>query len=224
MIRAALRFLATLVAGYAILVAAGLAVFRFLDPPATPLMAIRALSGEAVDHRPVPIELVSPVLRRSVVAAEDARFCLHAGIDFQAVQEAIEDYEETGRARGASTITMQLARNLFLWPGGGAARKAIEAPIALALDALWPKRRILEVYLQVAEWGPGMFGAEAAARRHFGKAAAALGPREAATMAAVLPSPIRWSAARPTAHVLRRAGTIDARADRLGRDLTRCFL
>src|SRR3546814_6044490 len=117
----------------------------------------------------------------------------------------LEDYDETGRLRGASTITMQVARNLFLWPGGGFVRKALEAPLALLLDALWPKRRILEVYLNVAEMGGGLFGAEAAARAHFDHPAARLGANEASRLAAILPNPRHWDAARPSAYEIGRA-------------------
>jgi hypothetical protein len=117
----------------------GLVLFRFLDPPATPLMVIRSIErGSWVSYRPVQLSAINPALARAVIASEDARFCFHRGIDLGAVQEALDDYEETGRLRGASTITMQVARNLFLWPGGGFVRKAIEVPMAVALDFAWP--------------------------------------------------------------------------------------
>lgn len=202
----------------------GMALFRFADPPATPLMLIRSIEGGGwIAYRPVALEAVAPALARAVIASEDARFCLHRGIDMGAVQEALDDYGETGRLRGASTITMQVARNLFLWPGGGFLRKAVEAPLALALDFAWPKRRIIEVYLNIAETGPGLFGAEAAAQAHFNKPAARLSEAEAARIAAVLPNPIRWSAARPTAYIERRAGTIRARMGQLGREQLACL-
>lgn len=196
----------------------GLLLFRFVDPPATPLMVIRSIErGALVRQDSVALPTIAPTLTQAVIAAEDSRFCMHRGIDLGAVQEALEDYEETGRLRGASTITMQVARNLFLWPGGGFVRKAIEAPLALALDALWPKRRIMEVYLNIAEMGDGLFGAEAAARAHFNKPAARLSSAEAARLAAVLPSPIRWNAARPTAYIERRTAIIQARMAQLNR-------
>ena len=202
----------------------GLLLFRFVDPPATPLMLIRSIErGGWIDYRPAGLETVAPALARAVIASEDSRFCFHRGIDLGAVQEAWDDYGETGRLRGASTITMQVARNLFLWPGGGFVRKAIEAPLALALDFTWPKRRIIEVYLSIAETGPGLFGAEAAARAHFGKAAARLSETEAARIAAVLPNPVRWSAARPTAYIERRAGIIRGRMGQLGREQIACL-
>jgi monofunctional biosynthetic peptidoglycan transglycosylase len=158
-----------------------------------------------------------------VVAAEDGRFCSHNGIDFDAVGDAMADYEERGRLRGASTISMQVARNVFLWTGGGVVRKAIEAPLALALDALWPKRRVMEVYFNIAEWGPGIFGAEAAAQHYFHKPAAALSSFEAARLAAILPNPLRWSAAQPTAYIEHRAGVIQTRMLQLNRTQTACL-
>jgi monofunctional biosynthetic peptidoglycan transglycosylase len=164
----------------------------------------------------VSLKQVAPFLPRAVIAAEDNRFCQHRGIDFGAVQEAIEEREETGRVRGASTITMQVARNLFLWPGGGYPRKAVEAALALTIDLLWPKRRIIEVYLNIAEWGDGVFGAEAAARHHFGKSAAQLSQHEAALLAATLPSPRKWHAGRPGPYVQSRSLMLLGRASGLG--------
>ncbi len=194
----------------------GLLLWRFVDPPATPLMLIRmAERGETIRYDPQPLSAMPASLVRAVIASEDGRFCLHQGIDMGAVQEALDDYEETGRLRGASTITMQVARNLFLWPGGGFVRKGLEAPLALALDAVWPKRRIIEVYLNIAEMGPGLFGAEAAARQHFGVPARQLNETQSARLAAILPSPNRWSAARPTTYIERRTGVIRNRIGQL---------
>lgn len=201
----------------------GLVAYRWVDPPATPLMGLRALAGETIRYRPVPLAQVAPALALAVVASEDARFCLHAGIDLGAVRDAIEDYQESGRLRGASTITMQVARNLFLWPGGGFVRKGLEMPLALAIDAFWPKRRILEIYLGIAEMGPGLFGAEAAAQAHFGRLASALNQAQAARLAAILPNPNLWSAARPTAYIERRTGQIQGRMAQLGPAQTNCF-
>ncbi|WP_374303754.1 monofunctional biosynthetic peptidoglycan transglycosylase [Ferrovibrio sp.] len=195
----------------------GLLLFRFIDPPATPLMVIRSVErGAWIAYRPVRLEEIAAGLPRAVIASEDGRFCLHRGIDLGAVQEALEDYEETGRLRGASTITMQVARNLFLWPGGGFARKAIEVPLALALDALWPKRRIMEVYLNIAEMGAGLFGAATTAQAYFNRVPGRLTESQAARLAAILPAPTRWNAATPTAYVERRTGTIMARMAQLG--------
>jgi len=190
--------------------------YRVVDPPITPLMLIRQHEGATLTRRNVSLSRIAPALPRAAIAAEDNRFCQHHGIDFDAVQDAIEESEETGRLRGASTITMQVARNLFLWPGGGYPRKAVEAGLALTIDALWPKRRIIEVYLNIAEWGDGVFGAEAAARHHFGKSAAQLSSHEAALLASTLPSPRRWHAGRPGAYVQRRAQMIQGRIGQLG--------
>lgn len=201
----------------AVAVLAGLILlYRFVDPPLTPLMLIRLVQGEGLQHSSRPLAAIDRDLPRAVIAAEDNRFCRHWGVDWSAVGEALEDFDERGRLRGASTITMQVARNLFLWPGGGFLRKAVEVPLAFAIDLAWPKRRIIEVYLNIAEWGPGTFGAEAAARLHFGKPAARLTRREAALLAAILPSPRHWAAARPSAYIQRRAGIIAGRIDKLG--------
>jgi len=202
----------------------GLLLFRFVTPVVTPLMLIRSVErGAPVRHHSVALSAVAPSLRSAVVAAEDSNFCLHAGIDLRAVRDALHDYRATGRVRGASTITMQVARNLFLWPGGGALRKGVEIPLALAVDALWPKRRILEVYLGIAEMGPGIFGAEAAARAHFGVAAAALTAEQSARLAAVLPNPIHWSAATPGAYVRARARAISTQSARLSAAQSACL-
>lgn len=217
MFRLLRRLLLLLLAALALFWGGGLLLFRFIDPPATPLMLIRSVErGAAVRYRPLPLSAQSMALARAVMVAEDSRFCLHRGIDLGAVRDALDDYEETGRLRGASTIPMQVARNLFLWPGGGFVRKALEAPLALALDALWPKRRIMEVYLNIAEMGPGLFGAGAAAEVHFGQPAGRLSETQAARLAAVLPNPNRWSAGSPTAYIQRRTGTIQARMAQLG--------
>lgn len=206
------RLLVLLLAALAIFWGGGLLLFRFIDPPATPLMLIRSIErGAAVRYRPLPLNAIAPGMVRAVMVAEDSRFCLHRGIDLGAVQDALDDYEETGRLRGASTIPMQVARNLFLWPGGGFVRKGLEAPLALALDAFWPKRRIMEMYLNIAEMGPGLFGVGVAAEAHFGLPAGQLSEQQAARLAAVLPNPNRWSAKAPTAYIERRTGTIRAR-------------
>ena len=167
----------------------------------------RAVGGAAMDYRPVPIERMSRHLPHAVLTSEDNHFCTHHGIDWDAVETAIDEAEDGAPLRGASTITMQTAKNLFLWPDRAFLRKAIEAPLALLIDAVWSKRRIMEVYLNIVEWGPGIYGAEAAARHHFGRPAADLTPRQAAQLAAALPAPLIRSAGRPgpvTRRVTRR--------------------
>jgi monofunctional biosynthetic peptidoglycan transglycosylase len=202
----------------------GLLLFRYVNPPITATMVIGLFEHRvALKQRSVPLNNISPLLQRAVIASEDGRFCAHNGIDFDAVEDAVADYGERGKLRGASTVSMQVARNVFLWTGGGVARKILEAPLALALDALWPKRRILEVYFNIAEWGPGIFGAEAAAQRYFHKSAAALSSVEAARLAAILPNPIRWDAARPTAYIERRTGIIQTRMLQLNRNQLACL-
>jgi len=195
-------------------------LFRFVPPPVTPLMLLRVVQGYGLDKDWRSLDQISPHLQRAVIASEDAKFCTHWGFDWDAIDNAIDNYEDGGKVLGASTISMQTAKNVFLWPGRTFLRKGIEAYLTLYLEGVWPKRRILEVYLNIAEFGPGLYGAEAAARRHFGKPAAALSPREAALLAAVLPAPLDRSASRPSAAVSRRAGLIAARAAqvRLGRD------
>ncbi len=188
-----------------------LAVFRFVPIPGTPLMVIRLFEGAGWSRDWEPLAAISPNLVRAVIASEDARFCAHWGFDFREMKNAVADWIDGERLRGASTISQQTAKNLFLWPGGGGVRKVIEAWPTVAMEALWPKRRILEAYLNVAEWDAGVYGAEAAARHHFGKPARSLSLREAALLAAVLPNPRLYSASRPTAHISRRAAVIRAR-------------
>ncbi|HET8711172.1 MAG TPA: monofunctional biosynthetic peptidoglycan transglycosylase [Spongiibacteraceae bacterium] len=217
------KILLFVVGGALLLWLAGLLLFHFFTPPLTPTMIISAFENQRwIKHDTVSLNKISPYLQRAVIASEDGRFCVHNGIDFDAVQDAVEDYQEKGRLRGASTISMQVSRNVFLWTGGGAVRKVIEAPLALTLDAAWSKRHILEIYLNIAEWGPGVFGAEAAARYYFHKPASALSSFEAARLAAILPNPLRWNAARPTPYIVSRAVTIQARMSQLNHTQTRC--
>lgn len=193
-----------------------LLVFRFVPVPLTPLMVIRLIEGEGLDKDWVPLAQIAPALRQAVVAAEDNHFCGHAGFDWTALSEVLEDFRAGGQPRGASTITMQTAKNLFLWPGRSLLRKGLEAWLTPQIELLWDKRRILEVYLNIVEMGPGIYGAQAAAGRHFGKSAADLGRLEASLLVAVLPNPRAWSPAAPTDYIARRARTIRTRIDQLG--------
>jgi len=194
----------------------GLLLFRFVNPPVTLTMLVSVAKNQHwIKHDNVALTRISPHLQRAVIASEDGSFCSHYGIDFSAVQAAVEDYHDGHKLRGASTISMQVSRNVFMWTGGGFARKALEAPLALILDALWPKARIMEIYLNIAEWGPGIFGAEAAAQYYFHKTAAALTPREAARLAAILPNPVRWSASKPTRYIEQRTNIIERRMRQL---------
>ncbi len=176
-------------------------------------MGQRALSGERIDKDWTTLENISPHLPRAVLGGEDSRFCDHQGIDVEAVKDAISDNAEGGRRRGGSTLSQQTAKNVFLWNGGGYARKAVEAWFALYTDVVWGKRRTLEIYLNVAEWGDGIFGAEAASKARFGKAAKDLTLREAALLASVLPSPNKWRLDPPSRFVSGRANTLMKRAE-----------
>jgi monofunctional biosynthetic peptidoglycan transglycosylase len=182
--------------------------------PVSTLMLWRRLSGAPVTRQWLDLGAMSPYLPRSVVGSEDAHFCKHHGIDFGALREAINNAEEGEGMRGASTITQQVAKNLFLWQGGaGYVRKVLEFPLALWIDAVLPKPRILELYLNIAELGPsGQFGAEAGSAYAFGHSAANLSPREAALLASILPNPHIRSARSPGPGLRRLAGTYTARA------------
>jgi len=170
-----------------------------------------------------PIDRLAPILPRFILIAEDGRFCSHHGIDFDELQRVLKaETDGVRRRRGGSSITQQLAKNLFLWPGHSYVRKALEFPLALWIDFVIPKRRQLEIYLNIAEWGPnGEFGAEAGARRAFGMPAAALSASEAALLAAALPNPIRRDARRPSAGLRRLAAIYGVRAAS-GTDIDRC--
>ena len=191
-------------------------VYRFVDPVST-LMIKRWLTGARVERSFVPLERIAPVLPLTVMSSEDARFCTHNGVDWRELQgaigDAIEDGDDLKEARGGSTITQQTAKNLFLWPGRSLIRKALELPLALWIDLVLPKRRVMELYLNIAEGGPnGQVGIEAGSRYAFDKPASALNPSEAALMASILPNPIRRSAKKPGPGVRRLSATYRARA------------
>jgi monofunctional biosynthetic peptidoglycan transglycosylase len=208
-----------------ILVAGPLALiiaFRFLPPPATPLMLIRRIEGHAPHRQWVPYEKIAPALADSVIASEDNLFCEETlGFDFRALAGQFEAWSDGQRPRGASTITTQTAKNLLLWPGRDVVRKLVEAWLTPQLALLWPKRRVLEMYLNIVEFGPGIYGAEAAARSFFRKPAADLSPQEAALLASVLPLPLAWSAASPSPYVRSRASIIEQRVGQI-RPLLAC--
>jgi monofunctional biosynthetic peptidoglycan transglycosylase len=190
------------------------ALYRVVPPPVTPLMVIRLFEGNWISKDWVSYDDISPNLVRAVIAAEDSGFCAHWGFDFEAIRKALRHNERSRRLRGGSTISNQTAKNAFLWPGDTMltryARKAIEPYFTLLVETMWGKRRIIEIYLNVAEWAPGVYGAEAAAQHHFLKSAAKLSRREAALLAAVLPNPRRFSAGKPSAYISRRAGQVQA--------------
>jgi monofunctional biosynthetic peptidoglycan transglycosylase len=192
--------------------------YTVLPPPVSALMIGRLPMAWSIDYRWVPLEDISPELAKAVVTAEDAQFCVHQGVDWQAVQYVVEEAFDGDEQplRGASTIAMQTAKNLFLWEGRSVIRKTIEIPLALWIDGIWTKKRLIEVYLNIAEWAPGVYGAEAAARKHFRKPAKALTRREAALLAAVLPNPLKRRAGKPSDAVRRRAGVIERRVAEMG--------
>jgi len=194
----------------ALLPVGGVLVTAVLPPAPTLLMARQAVRGDGLDYRWRPLGRISPNLVRAAIAAEDARFCGHHGFDVEAIEKALDHNARGGRMRGGSTISQQTAKNVFLWPGRDWIRKGLEAGYTVLIEALWPKRRIMEVYLNVVEWAPGVYGAQAAARHWFGKDAADLTPREAARLAAILPAPRRYQAGDPGPYVRRRAGRIQA--------------
>jgi monofunctional glycosyltransferase len=220
LLRYALLAVLAMVAASVLLVA----VLRFIDPWTSAfMMRARAASWFDGDSRPYAphqqwrdYEQISPQLALAVVAAEDQMFPVHWGFDFRQIRQALDEAGNGGRRRGASTISQQVAKNLFLWNGRSWVRKGAEAWFTLLIETLWSKRRILEVYLNIAEMGPGIYGAEAAAQAYFGRPAARLSRAQAARLAAVLPNPKRMSAARPGPYVLRRQGEIEQQMAALG--------
>lgn len=196
--------------------------FRFVPPILTPLMIMQWAEGHR-NHKPVSISVrwrslnkISPYLAQAVIASEDQRFFQHNGFDWEQIDKAIEENKHRKSPRGASTISMQTARNVFLWQGKNWFRKGLEAYFTVLIEKVWSKKRILEVYLNVIEWGPGIYGAEAASRAYFYCSAKQLIPEESALMAAVLPNPHRWCPARPSPYILMRQEEILRQMDLIG--------
>ena len=208
---AAARRLLRISAFAALALFAGLLLYDTLAPPISTLMLARWASGREARRDFAPLAKISPFLTQAVIVSEDARFCLHAGVDWRAMRSVAASAQEGAPTRGASTIDMQTVKNLFLWPGRSYLRKLIEIPLTLGLDLIWSKSRILEAYLNIAEWGDGIFGAEAASRLYFHKSAAALTPREAALLAAALPNPKKRDPRSPRTAYARLAGKVLAR-------------
>jgi monofunctional glycosyltransferase len=189
--------------------------FYWLVNPVSTVMLWRYATFQRVERIYTPISKIDPDLPLAVVIAEDGRFCSHFGVDFVEIRDAIEDAEGLDDLRGGSTITQQVAKNLFLWQGRSFVRKALEFPLALWIDLVLSKRRILEIYLNIAEWGPdGEFGVEAGSRRAFGRPAEALSRNQAAMLAAMLPNPVTRDAKRPGPGLRRLAGLYEGRAAR----------
>jgi monofunctional biosynthetic peptidoglycan transglycosylase len=194
-------------------------LYGFMPVFITPLMVIRLFEGEGIHKDWVAYEDVSPDVYRAVIAAEDNLYCQHYGFDIDAILGAFKKNQRGKRIYGGSTITQQTAKNVFLWPGTNIVsrglRKGFEVYFTSLQELFWGKRRTLEIYVNVIEWGHGVYGIEAAAQYHFNKSAASLTKREAALLAAVLPNPRRWSAAKPTGYILHRASAIMRRMDQL---------
>ena len=204
------RFLFCLLTGFFVWSFFLVILYRDLPVPATPLMLERLFGGAGLDKTWEPLSRISPNLVLAAMAGEDAKFCSHAGFDWEAIDNAVKQYRRGGAVLGASTISMQTAKNLFLWPDRSWPRKALEVYFTALIELAWSKQRIMEVYLNIVEWAPGVYGAEAAARHHFRKPASALTPAEAARLAAVLPNPRRWSASQPSGYILGRSAAIEA--------------
>lgn len=202
------RALAGALLAWLVLSVAIVLVFRFVAPPFTPVMLLQPGPIGDIEYTWVDRNAIAATAVRAVMAAEDQRFLEHHGIDFVSLDQALEDYRDGDGLRGASTITQQVAKNLFLWQGRSFFRKALEAYFALALEVFWSKERILEVYLNIAEFGPNVFGVEAAAQKFFGGHAKGLSSAQAALLAAVLPNPQRLRVARPSAYVRGRQAAI----------------
>lgn len=210
--RRTLKFAAIFVAGLLAVPYLLTPLYLFGEPVST-LMLARWAAGERVERHWVPLDAMARSLPVSVIAAEDARFCRHPGIDLVELRGAFVSADSLDDLRGASTLSQQTAKNLFLWPGRSFVRKVIEMPLAVWLNLVLGKRRLIEIYLNIAEWGPnGEFGAEAAARRAFGKSARDLSPNEAALLAAALPNPKKRNPGRPGPGLRRLAGIYERRA------------
>jgi monofunctional biosynthetic peptidoglycan transglycosylase len=193
-------------------------LYRVVPPPITWLMVQRAFEGRGFDRRWVPLSQISPQLVRAVIASEDSGFCQHHGFDITAIEKALHHNAVSERIRGGSTISQQTAKNVFLWPHRDWVRKGLETWFTVLIEGIWGKPRIMEVYLNSIEWGPGVYGAEAAAQHNFGIGAARLAPAQAARLAAIIPKPLSWRATASGPYVRRRSGTIVARAGVVRRD------
>jgi len=216
-IRKSLRLLALAFGAVVALVFLTVLLFRFVNPPTSAFMLAYQLgtAPEPLRQEWVPMAEISPWMPLAVVASEDQRFPYHAGVDFEAIRKAVSEYKAGEGLRGASTITQQTAKNLFLWNGRSFVRKALEAVLALGIDGLWPKERVLEVYLNIAEFGPGIYGVEAASQIYFGKPARQLSQTQAARLAAVLPNPKMLSVTSPSAYVQERVVWIQQQMNQL---------
>lgn len=197
--------------------------YRWINPPVTSLMIRDWAAGQTVRRDWVAIENISPRLAYAALAAEDQNFCRHFGFDFEAISRAMQANMNGGRLRGGSTISQQVAKNAFLWSDRSWIRKALEAYFTVLIELTWPKQRILEVYLNVAEWGIGVYGAEAAAQYYYGRSASGLSRAQAAALASILPSPRRWSPHNPPRGVARKARAVERTLPFIQREMAGCL-
>ncbi|GAA0199430.1 monofunctional biosynthetic peptidoglycan transglycosylase [Brevundimonas nasdae] len=219
------RFWLTLILVLALFPFVGVALFAIVPPTPTILMLRQVVRGEGLDYQWRGLNDISPNLVNAVIASEDARFCSHNGFDMDAIQKALDHNADGGRMRGGSTISQQTAKNVFLWPSRDWIRKGLEAGYTVLIETFWGKRRIMEVYLNVVEWAPGVYGAQAASQHWFNKNARDLTPREAARLAAILPAPRRYQAADPGPYVRRRGARVQAAMGTVrGQGLSACVL
>jgi monofunctional biosynthetic peptidoglycan transglycosylase len=202
------------------------AAYRFVPPPLTYLMVQRTFEGRGFDRHWRSLDHISPTLVRAVIASEDSGFCRHHGFDFKAIEKAMKNNERRpNRLKGGSTISQQTAKNVFLWPGRTYVRKGLEAYFTVLIETMWGKRRIMEVYLNSIEWGPGVYGAEAAARKNFGVGADRLSAVQSARLAAILPKPLAWRADRPGPRMRTKSSRVVRSAGAVRRDgLAACVL
>ncbi|WP_050600833.1 monofunctional biosynthetic peptidoglycan transglycosylase [Qipengyuania citrea] len=210
-----IRFLFKALIGFLGLSLALVLVFRFIPVPVTATML---MDSNSITKDWTALSNIDRTMVRAVIAAEDGKFCSHEGFDREAIEDALENNRQGGRIRGGSTISQQTAKNVFLWQGGGYVRKGFEAWFTVLIEQIWGKRRIMEVYLNVAETGLGTYGVEAGAQRYFGKSAASLTPLEAARMAAALPQPKQRAVRNPSGWLARHGNTISARIGSVARD------
>jgi monofunctional biosynthetic peptidoglycan transglycosylase len=195
-------------------------VYRFIPPPITILMIEGMMDGRGVDHRWRPLSQLSPTLPRAAIAAEDAKFCSHHGFDLNAIEKAADHNDKKpNKIRGGSTISQQTAKNVFLWPERSWVRKGFEAYFTVLIELIWGKQRIMEVYLNTVEMGPGVYGVEAAAQKYFHVSAKDVNPAQAARLIAILPSPLKWQVIDPGSYVRRRdrkIGAAEGTVERIG--------
>lgn len=206
-----------------LLVTTSIMVLRWIDPPTSAFMIRHwilaeqpALGGRRVYYEWASLDQIPSVIKLAVIAAEDQRFPVHAGFDLVEIERAMQRWRDGGRLRGASTLSQQTAKNLFLWPGSDWVRKGLEVPLTVLIELLWPKQRILEVYLNIAQFGPDTFGVGAASWRFFDRPVSTLGTAEAALLAAVLPNPMRYQVKSPSPQVRRKAAWIERQMHNLG--------